>query len=82
MTQRRQGGLLQDGLKVLDGRVHTPVDEIAKTANDLRYGHWAELDTPEEKDFLELCGGWREPRERRESADMKTADASQQMLMS
>ena len=52
VTQRRYGGLLPDPLQVRDGRVWDTRSGLA-------------LDTPEERHFLRLCGGWVEP-ERRE----------------
>ncbi len=49
VTQKCFGGLLSDGLNVIDGRVWR--DNQA-------------LDTPEERDFMELCGGWIDPEKR------------------
>jgi len=51
VTSVSLGGLLREGHRVRDGRVWGPDGRA--------------IATPEERDFLELSGGWREPRERR-----------------
>lgn len=55
VTTQMHGGLLPNDCRVKDGRVWANEDEM---------GAWGLLETPEEFDVLEICGGWREPWER------------------
>lgn len=78
VTERSRGGLLRDGLIVREGRVWNR-DEVTvgfvdyRGAGGRREGApffnldpGAEpYDTPEERDFMELAGGWVEPDQRR-----------------
>jgi DNA polymerase/3'-5' exonuclease PolX len=50
VTTASRGGLLRDGLRVSEGRVLTEAGEP--------------LETPSETEFLALCGGWIEPKDR------------------
>jgi len=63
VTPTSKGGLLRNDLKVHRGRVWEPLDGIARLGS-LAEGEWRALPTREERDFLELCGGWREPERR------------------
>lgn len=57
VTRRCYGGLLRDDCEVRDGLVH------------MRAALGGEADmtfeTPEEEDFLEFCGGWVDPQDRK-----------------
>ena len=55
VTERYRGGRLADGLRVHGNRLwrQRPRDEPEEL-----------LETPEESDFLQWCGGWHHPRER------------------
>lgn len=63
VTPTSKGGLLRDDLKIRDGRVWEPLDGIARLKG-FGAGEWGTLSTRGERDFLELCGGWLEPRRR------------------
>lgn len=68
VTRRSEGGLLPDDCIIHDARVWRKVRAGAAAVT----GEWVQVDgenfehvpTPEERDFLELCGGWREPWDR------------------
>lgn len=57
VTPYKWGGLLPNDCTVKDGRVWRTVS-----------GEPFALDTPEERDLLELCGGWVEPEQRGRSS--------------
>jgi hypothetical protein len=76
VTERSRGGLLQDGLIVRSGRVWRR-DQVVVGMIDWSGSLKREsgpffqplpgavpLDTPEEQDFLGLCGGWVDPQAR------------------
>ncbi len=74
VTERCRGGRLPDGYTVHDGRVWPPGSYMCGMIDAATYrGPFFEplgepLDTPEERDFLHIAGGWFEPCER--SVDM------------
>lgn len=66
VTCRSKEGLLPEGHIVHGGRVLKAADTVALTfASEGGAAHskgqWETLDTPEEDDFLRLCGGWVPP---------------------
>lgn len=60
VTPITKGGFLPGGLKVRKGRVWEPLDGVARLGS-LSAGEWREVPTREERDFLNVCGGWCEP---------------------
>lgn len=70
VTRRCHGGLLPDDCKVHDGRVWRrvppdgPPDGASREWIQVDGESFAHVPTPEERDVLELCGGWREPWDR------------------
>jgi hypothetical protein len=81
VTERKRGGRLQDGLIVADGRVWRRdqvsvgmIDYVGRGGRREGRRFFAPLpgavplDTPEERDFLALAGGWLPPEDRRVDA--------------
>jgi hypothetical protein len=79
VTERSRGGRLRDGLICREGRVWH-ADQVTVGMIDgrdytgpffLPHAGAEPLDTPEERDFLELAGGWLPPEARRVDAPIR-----------
>lgn len=83
VTERRRGGRLRNGLIIGRNRVWRSTDVITGMVDSRDYrGSFFEpmpgavpFDTPEERDFLALAGGWYPPQERRPDLPLIDEDA-------